>query len=136
MLQTLNIYFNSCYKSIILPFTVLALLLINVISDYATIRLFHEVKMPAFLGFPMASLGATLIVVDTFPTSYRMYEASEQLVAITKTYAVRNGYATMVLKSCRPLAVDVSYFFNIKRNTILTFLGIVIDYTINVLLNF
>jgi hypothetical protein len=136
MLQALNVQFNCCFKTLIMPFIFITLLLVNVISNYATVRLFHEVKMPAFLGFPMTCFGTTIIIADTFPTSYRMYEASEQLVAITKKSTVKNGYVIKVMKSCRPLAVDVGYFFYIKQETMITFLGIVIDNAIMMLLSF
>jgi hypothetical protein len=53
MLQTLNIQFNHSLKDLVMPFIFFTLSLINILSDYATVRLFHEVKMPAFLAFPI-----------------------------------------------------------------------------------
>jgi hypothetical protein len=43
-----------------------------------------------------------------------MYRASEQLVAIMKTRSARINYV-LVIKSYRPLAVDVSFFFCIRH---------------------
>jgi hypothetical protein len=92
--------------------------------------------MPAFLGFPMISLSTAAMIVDTIPSSYRMFEASEKLLAITKTSSVRNGHVVKVMNSCRPLAVNVGSFFHIKQATIMTLSRIIIDNAILMLIGF
>ena len=136
MLQTLNTQFNTCFRTLIMPFIFLTLFLINIISNYASIRLFHEIKMPVFLAFPLTSLATMFIMRDTFPTSYRVYEASQLLISSTMESAVRNGYVTKVMKSSKPIVIEVGPFFFIKQVTMMTYLEIVVDNAIMMLLSF
>jgi len=136
ILQTLNNRFNLCFHSVILPFTLLTLLLINVLSNYASVRLHGEVKFPGSLGFPLTSMATLLIVLDTLPTSYTIYYASEKLIRTTREKCKSNGYTHKFLNSCRPLGVQVGYYFVIKQITVMTFLGIIVENAITLLLTF
>ena len=119
-----------------MPFIFLALFFVNILSDYATIRLYNEVKMPFFLAFPLSSMATMFMVIDTFPTSYRVYEASQKLIAKVKESKETSIYASKFMKSCKPLGVNVGSFFFIKQKTLMTFIGIVLENAIMMLLSF
>ena len=131
MLQILNLKFNICYRSLVMPFLILLLMAINVLSDFATIRLFGE---PGFIGFPMTGLATGIIILDVIPASYKIIEGSEVLFSSILQANVPGSVIYKFVSSCQPLRIQVGAFFSIKRITVMTFLGIIIDNAITLLL--
>ena len=136
MLQAVNNRFNSCFQLLVLPVLLSTVLVVNIISNYATIRLYDEVKFPGFLGFPMNGLATLAITLDTLPTCYRIFQYSELLITNTREVAKGNANISAFLKSCNPLTVTVGRYFVIRQGTLTTFINIIIDNTINLLLTF
>jgi len=135
-LQIVNIQFNVCFHSIVMPFIFFTVGSINILGTYATIRLYDEVSMPGYLGFPLVSLATAFIILDTFPASYQIYKESENLIRKTRQLNVPNGYTAKFLDSCRPLSIKVSKYFIVKQVTLMTYLGFIIDNAIMLLLTF
>ena len=135
MLQVLNNRFNACFSKLIMPFLFLTVLMLNILTNFATVRLYHEVKMPAYISFPCCSISQLLIVFEAFPISYKVYDSSQSLIRNTLNGTRKNGYTHKLMASCKPLQVWVGNYFIIKRRTIMTYLEIAISNTVLLLLN-
>ena len=110
-------------------------LLVVIVSNYATLKLIDEVKMPAALAFPFVSLAMMSIVHEGFPNAYRICRNSSQLLRLLQHKSVsRRHYVWKFVASCRPLIVLVGPYFVIKKETILTYMGIAFNTTFQVLL--
>ena len=136
LLQVIHNGFKCCYYSIVLPFMFLTLLIINVISNYATMCMYYQVKLPGYLGFPLTSAGTMMILLDTIPSSYNIYVNSERLINTTLERTRGNGESQKFLSTCKPLCVRVGSYFVVKQNTIMAFICYAVDNTINLLLTF
>jgi len=136
MLQVLNAQFSFCCKTFYLPLFFLTLTVVYMLGSYATIRLFHEVKMPGFLGFPLATLAVILIILEIIPMAYKMRKASFDLLRSMRKVTLRSAYFYKVMASCKPLGVDTGPFFTIRQGTTFTLLQISISNTITLLLGF
>jgi len=136
ILQAMNNRFKCCFSTIVLPFLFYTLLLVNVIGNYATIRLADTVKFPGSLGFTMTSIATLIIAKDTVPTSYKITAISKALVHKLRQTCVRRSLANTFLATCKPLNVTVGSHYVIKQFTIITFVGIMVENTITLLLTF
>jgi len=85
MLQTVNNRFNVCFRSIVLPFMLLTILVTNTSSNYATMRAYAEVKLLGFIGFPIVSIATLAMLKDTLFPSYKMSDMSKRLIGKVRT---------------------------------------------------
>jgi len=100
----MNNQFDVCFRSIVTPGIFGTLMTINVLSSYASMRMYGEVKMPGYLGFPTSWIATSFIVLDTVPSANKIFEASEILLRNTTPAAARSKSLTnKFLLSCKPL---------------------------------
>ena len=135
ILQILNKQFNFCCRTL-LPSMLLTFLVAGTCSAYGTVRLFHKAEMPAFLIFPMTTLGVIYIIIDTLPNSYQVYAGSKELLRNIKESSLGNPYMSKFIHSCQPLSVDVGSFFIVTQSTTMAVVSNIIDRTITLLLGF
>lgn len=136
-LQIINTLFHNLCRQMVLPSVTFILSVLTSVSMYATIKLYHEVKMPAFIGFPLASSTTFLISKEAIPQSYQVYEMSRNLLITGKLQKVAlTMYNSKVLKSCPPLKIYIGNYYFVNRSTFFVFMQIVIDNTIDAMLTF
>jgi len=136
MLQVLNAQFNFCSEKFVMPLLFFFDSASFTICTYAAVRLVHEVKMPAYLAFPLVAITSLVLGVECFHPAHKMRRESVRLVKVVRETTLRSTYLSKIMISCMPIEVDVGTFYTIKQSTTTTFLGINVDNTVNLLLSF
>lgn len=144
-IQLLNHHFNNTFRNITMPACILTTLVLIIVSNYATVKWFREVKT-----FTLVCVAMTCVALEVWPTSSQVNEESVHILRyllrgnsnncintrgkIQSRVAVRKAYLWKMVKSTRPLSVDIGSYFSIKRITTATYISVAIDVTFQLLI--
>jgi len=132
-LQVLNCTSNECLRSLAWPSFVVSNLVTYALAIYISIRLFQGFDPVLAVIYPFYTVVWLLIDVAVYPlnakteeysTQFKQYWSGKRLTALE----------SRMLKALRPTRVEVSSMSFIEKTTLLTILGIVVDWTVNALL--
>lgn len=141
-IQVLNQHFNSTLGEIIMPTCILTSLVLIIISNYATVKWFREVKT-----FIFACASTIRFAFEVLPTISEINDDSVHLLRYLhrsngnsnsggeiQKANIRKGYLWKVGKSTRPLCINIRPYFSMKRSTVATYMSVAIEYTFQLLI--
>jgi hypothetical protein len=127
--------FTSCSRRLLTPPVIGTTMIALVISSYVSLKLHSEIPMPAVLAFPSAALACCLVATATLDNAYRVKNLSASCLRRIRTCRM-SPWSKHVLKSMKPLLVEIGPYFSVQQSTSFTFLDLAVDNTITLLLAF
>lgn len=117
---------------------------IIVFCNYAAIKLHHRIPMPFYLFFPATAIIVPICVVKILPKGGYIFNATQKILRMWRRHVSVNGGGYVrkaVLREVKALRPCTFYaglgdtkFFGIKKQTVLEFMGSVMDYTVDIVL--
>lgn len=152
-IQLLNRHYNTTFREVTMPSCILSTLALIIVSSYASVKWFREVKTFTFVCAAMIC-----IALEVWPTSAKINEVSHNVIRYLRIgnghrsikasgnsnnsnknckiqrVAIRKGYLWKVVKGTRPLCIDIGSYFSVKRITTATYIQVAIDITFQLLI--
>jgi hypothetical protein len=139
------VHVDSGYHTKAIGILLAAIFITSVTGDYTTISLYHDIPMPLFLYFPMASFMVKLVAQVLLYKSLELTESSEEFILLWEAYnrRVLNTPPQLILlkKEIRLLRPIIFYvrlgnynLFRIERGTDVAFYRSIFDFTITALM--
>ncbi len=121
-----------------------AFFLIIAVFNYITIGLYSQIPLAIYGMAPYFSVGFSMAVVTLMNSGIRLNDTSTEFLrslnACKYSIGKSNRYMRKVVKSLRPLCLDISFmghrFMTIDQDSKTGYFCGVLDYTINLLLSF
>jgi hypothetical protein len=131
------LFFSICSESRLFYYQVPLILTtcigLSGLCNYAILKLHQDLGLSLRLVSPTISM-SMLIVANTFlPETQQVYEGSRKYLQ-TMGELVRSPYDRRVLRSLQPLGVRAAAFFTVKKDTRPTFVRLMVDCTVTLLL--
>jgi hypothetical protein len=116
-----------------IPFLMQIGLILVVIVDYSTIKLYSAIGMPWFLGMPCLSLYIKAIIYILFPNASGIFENSENLKKALANIFLSKYYKRK-LRSIRSARIQIGSLCHAKKSTKCTYFTTMIHTTIDAIL--
>lgn len=113
----------------------MTVLIVHVLSNYATFKLFGVEPIPPYLMFPGVYVAMSIIAKASLPMSGAVSNHSREFIHKMKTQT-KHTDSQSFFNSCKPLEVWVHNFYYINNTTVVTFFRIAVDNTVALLLSF
>jgi len=140
-LRTLNSNFNRCFAPGITVSIKFVLSTLLIVSNYNSIVLFgnNEVPLLVYMTLPSISLVVGYFLFYFFTMSGHIHELSAQLTDNLQLENILHTFqqarqTKQILKTFRPIGVNVGRMYTIKKHTCLHLFAIVVDQTISLVL--
>ena len=137
-LQYLSAEFNGCYASFAMPVLQLCLLIMDVIPLFMTVRFHAQLPLLTFIAIPLRATTTLLLTSYLFPVLGNMNQLSLKFTRSWKSTKVHRNKKqdTCFLKSCAPLKVKSGSLFFMRKFTVFKLFGLILYYTMKLLLIF
>ena len=138
-MQYLNQLFSTGFSSIILPWLLLFLIVLQATSSFVLIRLHSSMHILILLTFPTLSFASVAFVFIAFPVAASVNSLSSSYLASLKTERNENKYQWGVstacyIRSCRTLRIQCGSGFYIRKFTVLKLISVMILWTVRYML--
>jgi len=130
-LKLFNKEFN-CFIQYLAPTAYGIGFVVCVLSLYGILKLYEVVGMPIYLLFPAIIIFIAFFVVNFFILAVDLKVTSEKFIALW--LQINNSHMNKFAKSCVPLVLSIGPYFDLERSTTLSFLNLVVDNTVNLVL--
>lgn len=135
----MNIYFRDCFSSYILPILHAATCTSLAFNNVTTIGFHKYLPYPLLFAFGFTAISVTLGVFYTLPEESSISTESKEYLNVLKSGSLgkwTSKYEKAVIRSIRPLRIQIGGFFYLKRASTLKILSFLLLYTLKLIIFF
>lgn len=121
-----------------LPLQNLNTLIMTSTSLYGSVSFFGKISLEAYLVFPSTLIAIFIYSSILYNFSASLNIGSEEFISSWNYYPgiTRNKLMYKYKSSCFPLRVNIGFYYYIHRYTLVTYISIILGFTINLLLTY
>jgi len=126
---------NECFGRVWLPFIILSLMILNMMSNLVAIKL-HLGPSVTLVGVTISAASFTFLFLIFYISSLTVFLSNKALREKMNQTRSSNPFMTKSIRACQPLAIKSGTFRILDRIALTIFVSSNIDYTVSLLLVF